>query len=242
MDTVSQVALIAGKPVRYTVRRSARARRAILHVTHDEGLVVVTPRRSGLKEVDDMLRRHAAWIDVQVERFGVRDGPRRRELADGSEILVLGCLRRLALVPRPGTARATVRLIDAGGELRVTLPPEAVFDLRAIVERYLRTLARRWLKERVTTLARVVGVAPRRVIVGERRSRWGSCSARGNLSFCYRLVMAPPPVVDALVLHELCHLRHMNHGARFYRLYDAVCPDHRRQRAWLREHEGQLRL
>jgi hypothetical protein len=92
----------------------------------------------------------------------------------------------------------------------------------------------------VVRLAEDIGLWPARIIVGERTTRWGSCSGRGTLSFCYRLVMAPPAVIDAVVAHEICHLRHMNHGRRFRRLVTLACPDHDEQMTWLREHEDEL--
>ena len=81
-----------------------------------------------------------------------------------------------------------------------------------------------------------------RLVIGERRSRWGSCSRRGTLSFCYRLVMAPPETIDAVVAHELCHLVHLNHSRRFYALLDRVCPGHREAMDWLADHHDELQL
>lgn len=235
---------MAGRIVRYLLRRSQRARRASLRVDHDHGLVIVLPRRWPLAELAPLLREHAAWIDAQVDRYGVRDGPRRRELVDGCEVSLLGRPRRLVIRPRATPGRSRVRLHEdpGGGCLEVNLAAADLLGPRPVLERWLRRQARRWLTARVAALAALVGAAPRRIVVGERRSRWGSCSPGGTLSFCYRLIMAPPEVIDAIVLHELCHLVHLDHGPRFYGLYDRVCPDHRAHRAWLRAHEGELKL
>ena len=104
----------------------------------------------------------------------------------------------------------------------------------------MRSLARRDLTARTAHWAETLDLHPRRVMVGERTSRWGSCSRQGALSFCYRLVMAPPRVADAVVAHEVCHLAHLDHGRRFWALLDSACPWHRDANRWLQDHEDEL--
>jgi predicted metal-dependent hydrolase len=162
-----------------------------------------------------------------------------REYATGSELLVLGRPRRLrlkALDPRERGWRAEL----SDDRLVLHMPAEAILSPRPVVEQYLRGLAREHLPGRVEHWAQRVGRRPSRVIVGERTTRWGSCSPSGTLSFCYRLVMAPPEVIDSIVAHEVCHLRHLDHSRRFWGLLDEVCPQHRRCRDWLNEHEDDL--
>ncbi len=241
MKEVQQTVLIHGRPVRYRVRRSARARRLSLRVAADIGLEVVLPRRWALRDVDQALREHADWIEEQVEKYGVRLGPRIRELVAGDTVLVMGEPRTLRVEGLPaGRSRSRVRLEEE--TLVVGLGPDDELDPRRPLEAWLRRLAGSHLRERVAELAAEHGLRPRRVMVGERTSRWGSCSARGTLSFCYRLVMAPPAVIDAVVCHELCHLRHLHHGPRFYELLDEVWPRHREARAWLNEHHEKLKF
>ena len=79
-----------------------------------------------------------------------------------------------------------------------------------------------------------------RIRIGDQRSRWGSCSSRGTLSFSWRLVMAPSWVAEYVVVHELCHLRHMDHSPRFWRLLDGAFPHRRRAQRWLRLHGAEL--
>ncbi len=106
----------------------------------------------------------------------------------------------------------------------------------------MRRFAAEHLRRRAEDLADRTGLRPTRVVVGDRVTRWGSCSRTGTVSFCYRLVMADPAVVDAVVVHELCHLRHPDHGPRFRRLVAALCPDHDLHMAWLRDHGEELDL
>ncbi len=234
-----ETTLIHGKPVRYRIRRSKRARRLNLHVSTRKGLEVVLPWSWALRDVDDALRTHADWIDEHVDRHGVRHGPQVRELVDGAILLMLGRERTLRLRPLPdGRVRARITLTD--DELVAELPPADLLDPRPALRRWLRREARGVLEDRVAHHAWRHGFEPKKVIVGERRSRWGSCSSRGTLSFCDRLVMAPPEVIDAVVCHELCHLRHLNHGRGFKALLKTVCPDHDHHMDWLREHHDDL--
>ena len=237
----TKTALILGRPVRYTVRRSPRARRMHLHVSPSAGLEVVLPRRWPLRDVQAAIDEHAGWIDRQVDRLDVRDGPRSREITTGSRVRVFGRPRRLEIQPpASGAKRARVRLEDE--RLVVELTPGDRMDPRPAIRRWLRRRAGDHLRARVAAMATAHGFSPGRIFVGERTSRWGSCSSRGNLSFCYRLVMAPEEVIDAVVCHELCHLRHMNHGARFKALLARICPQHDHWMGWLKTHQAELEI
>jgi len=239
MSERTETTLIHGRPVRYRLRRSRRARRLNLKVSRRAGLEVVLPWRWSLRDVEDALRDHAAWIDDQVDKHGVRHGPQRHELISGMDVHVLGIPRCLELQPLPaGRVRARITLTDDA--LQAVLPVVDLLDPRPVLRRWLRRLARTELEARVAGFAELHGFDPKKVIVGERRSRWGSCSSRGTLSFCDRIVMAPAFVIDAIVCHELCHLSHMNHGKQFQALIARVCPGHDNAMAWLRDHHDEL--
>jgi predicted metal-dependent hydrolase len=108
------------------------------------------------------------------------------------------------------------------------------------IERWYREEARSAVTSAVATESRRLGVRPGRIGIRDPRTRWGSCSARGNLSFSWRLVIAPAEVLEYVVVHELCHLRELNHSKRFYRLLDEVRPGWRAQSAWLRDFGQEL--
>jgi len=233
--------LLQGRRLRYRLRRSPRARRVGALVSRRGGVEVVLPRRGSHEDVEWLFTVHGEWIARQCDKHRVWDGPLRRTYATGSTVDVLGEPRRLVLSPLPSD-RVRARGALENGELRLELPPAEILDPRPALERWLRRLAGARLRERVWEQAAVTGLWPGRVIVGERTSRWGSCSPRGTISLCYRLIMAPPPVADAVVVHELCHLQHLNHGARFQRLVRQLCPDHDERMAWLRENEARLEI
>ena len=117
---------------------------------------------------------------------------------------------------------------------RLGLDPHAVSEARARVAARVRAAAV------AEAEAQALGVAYTRLAIRGQRTRWGSCSARGTLSINWRLVLAPPPVLDYVVVHELCHLREPNHSPRFWALVEARRPDWRTQRDWLRDHGEEL--
>ena len=110
----------------------------------------------------------------------------------------------------------------------------------AAVDRWYRREARAQIEAAVATEARLLAVTPARVAVRDTTSRFGSCSSTGTLSFSWRLVVAPPEVLDYVVVHELCHLREANHGAGFWRLVGDARPGFAAQRRWLNEHGREL--
>lgn len=237
----SILALIKGQPVRYRVRRSRRARKMGVQVCKRDGVVIVLPHRVALKVVPELLEHWGDWINAKADELGVRHGPVVRQYATGSEILVLGRPRRLEITHLAADRKRPVVALE-GDTIKLALAPADVFNVRPVLENFLRRLARRDLTERTNLWAERLGLFPRRVIVGDRSSRWGSCSSKGTISYCYRLVMAPPEAIDAVVAHELCHLAHLNHGKRFYALLDRACPGHRDSMKWLVQHHDDLQL
>ena len=236
-----EVWLVRGRPLRMTVRRSARARHLRLNVSTRRGVVAVLPNGASRAELTAMVHEAADWLAAQADRHGVWDGPRRREWRDRDVLTLLGEPITLVITPlAAGRRRPRATLTD--GQLRLDLPAADLLDPRPALERWLRRFAGRELRRRTALWSERTGLAPQRVIVGERTSRWGSCSSRGTLSFCYRLVLAPAEVVDAVVVHELCHLRHRNHGPRFKALVRAEYPDHDRQMDWLAAHGHELEV
>ncbi len=233
--------MIGGRPLCYRVRKSRRARKLGLSVSRREGVLVTLPQRVGYAEVPALLEEYGDWLSTKADEFDVRLGPKVRQYGLGSRVLVYGAPRRIEVRALPaGRVRSRCELAD--GELMLALPVDQALDVRPALETYLRKLAHQDLPGRVAGWAGKAGLHPGKVIIGERTTRWGSCSARGTISLCYRLVMAPPEVIDAVVAHEVCHLAHLDHSERFYALLDQVCPWHRESRRWLNEHHEELVL
>lgn len=213
--------------------RHRRARRYVLRVGPDGRVRVTVPRWGTLDEACRFAQRHTAWVHRQ-RLLRAASRPARVEWRPGASVLYRG-------VAVPLTVRAegsgwVVRLGDC--EVAVAAPDA---DHRAAVEGGLWRLAGQELPGRVLELAAVHGLRVGRVSVRNQRSRWGSCSRRGTVCLNWRLVQAPEYVRDYVILHELMHLRHMNHSQAFWRAVIEACPRHAEAREWLRRNEGLLR-
>ncbi len=194
----------------------------------------MTIPRGGSREFAlEFVRQNRAWIEQEIERRAAAStlaGTWR----DGSVILLHG--EEVKLTVQVVGELALVRF----GEHVLSVPAETV-DVRPAVENYLWSLAEKELLPRVEQLAEQHQITYRRVIIRNQRSRWGSCSPKQTISLNWRLIQAPPTVRDYMILHELMHLREMNHSARFWRAVEAACPDYVKAEAWLDRHSDLLR-
>ena len=223
MDSgTSEILSLPGGPARVEWRRSRRARRVSLRIDPRGGAVVVTlPMRAGRTAGMALLMDHAHWV---AERLAALPGA--VPFADGSEVPLHGTPHRIRHVPRAAGGVCVER-----GEILVS--GDAAFLPRRVADFY-RAEARRHLLVLVAAKAAAARARPGRVSVKDTRSRWGSCAANRNLSFSWRLVMAPRFVQDYVAAHEVAHLRHMNHGPRFWALVEELTPHTDAAVAWLR--------
>lgn len=113
---------------------------------------------------------------------------------------------------------------------------------RAGLERRYRQAAKEYIPKRADYFAQRIGVSYERIRIAEQKTRWGSCSSRGTLSFNWKLMLAPPKVLDYVVVHELCHLIEMNHSPRFWNLVEEIIPDYKEYRKWLKDNGNTLQL
>lgn len=218
----------AGETHRVQIRRIASARRFTLRVraaTRDALLTM--PPRGSLVRAKVFVERHAAWIGARLARL-----PVPTPFGPGATLPLRGVLHEI--VHRPG-ARGTVWIEAgaAGGPPLLCVTGEAPFVARRVQD-YLIKEARADLVEAVARHSAKLGVKARRITLRDTTSRWGSCSSSGALNFSWRLVMAPPHVLDYLAAHEVAHLVHMNHSDAFWRVTARLIPDYARAEAWLK--------
>ena len=209
----------------YRIRRSDRARRVRVLVDPHTGVEVVLPRRSPASAAPAAVAELRPWID---QRLAAGQAARDAVAARGATVPCLGT--DLALVSQPGRTRAHRR----GDELLVPADPQAA---QAAIERWFRRAARAEIAPRLDRAVAELGTSYTTLTIRNQRTRWGSCSSSGAMSFNWRLLLAPAAVLDYVVWHEACHLRVMDHSPRFWALVRDHCPDYPAHRRWLR-HEG----
>ncbi len=201
----------------YTLRLSAPGRPPILTM----------PQRGSLTEARRFLERHAGWLRQQMERL-----PPTIAIADGASLPLRGTPHTIHHAPgRRGTVTAGAD--EAGPALFVAGQAE---HLRRRVLDFLKREAGRDIAAAVARHAASLGVAPKAIRTRDQITRWGSCTAAGHLSFSWRLILAPPFVLDYLAAHEVAHLAEMNHSRRFWQICRRLAPETAAARAWLARH------
>jgi predicted metal-dependent hydrolase len=219
---------MAGRRIPVAVKRNTRARRLILRIDPASGLPVVTlPARTSLAQAEAFLRGNTAWIETRLDR-----SPSPIPFRDGAVFPLRG--EPCRILHRGG--RGLVRLEEAG-QLCVPGQPEHVS--RRVTE-WLKREARRDFSVACARHSGALGKPYAAIRIGDAGSRWGSCSSSGVLTFSWRLVMAPPHVLDYLAAHEVAHLAEMNHGPRFWAHVERLDPEHKRARSWLKAHGAAL--
>lgn len=245
---------LSGAPLPYTLRRSPRARQVRLSVHPDGALEVIVPRRATISHVESTLRDHEEWITRARARMAAKPRlPTPEPLADGRLLTIAGASLRLDIRETPTASGA--RIGRADDALIVTLPaalpvaadptaPALTQDdlVRSLLERWTRREARQVFADRLAHWNDHYGYHWERVTVKDQKTRWGSCSRRGSLNFNWRLLLAPLPALDYVVIHELCHLKEANHGPGFWGLVAQTCPNYAEWRRWLRRHGHELRV
>lgn len=213
------------------LRRHRRARRYTLRVQAATRTVVLTmPLRGSLREARTFAERNGGWIAARLKRL-----PQAIPFADGLELPLRGVPHRIVHRATRGTVWTETTV--AGPLLCVAGNPE---HLARRVRDFLKREAKRELEAASRRYATLLGVSIRRVSVRDQTSRWGSCTAAGVLSYSWRLILAPPHVLDYLAAHEVAHLVEMNHSRKFWRVVERICPDWRRAKAWLDAHGNAL--
>ncbi|HWK27874.1 MAG TPA: SprT family zinc-dependent metalloprotease [Solirubrobacter sp.] len=214
--------------VPYRIRRSDRARRIRVSVDNEGGVEVVLPRRSPERHAEQAVRELAAWIERRRRAVAVAARERARE---PGTVPYLG--ETLRLVPEPGRERVHRR----GDELLV---PEG--DARPALERWYRRRAKLEIGPRLDAATARAGTTYTTLTIRGQRTRWASRSSSGGMSFNWRLLLAPPEILDYVVEHEVAHIEVMDHSPRFWRLLASRSPGWREHAAWLRRYGSTLTL
>jgi len=208
------------------LRRSPRARRFSLRVSRIDGAVTLTlPARARLAEAVAFAESQSGWLRKALSQL-----PEVQRPGFGDLLPFEGRACRIEAAPVRAPKHEGDRLLVPAGEER----------LGARLEAFLRHCARIRLQAATERYAQALGRPFRRITLRDTRSRWGSCAADGSLSYSWRLIMAPPEVLDYVAAHEVAHLAEMNHSPAFWALVARLCPGYAPHRAWLKRHGAAL--
>jgi predicted metal-dependent hydrolase len=208
------------------LRRHRRARRYTLriHPTDREAILTMPPRGT-LRDAREFAELHGGWIAARLGRL-----PKAAPFQPGTIVPLRGSPHRI--VHRAGERGTVWAETRDSGEKIICVAGDVEFTDRRVHD-FLKREARRDLQKSAQDHAQALGVRVKRISVRDQSSRWGSCTSAGSLSFSWRLILAPPFVLDYLAAHEVAHLVEMNHSARFWRVVGRICPSMERAKKWL---------
>ncbi len=233
--------LYEGAVIEFAVRRRRWRRTISLLVDPHEGVYLRAPMRTPVEELGRLVCEKARWILDKLKEFQELEGFRpRREFVPGESFLFLG--RRLILDVLPANGSRSVSLLD--GRILVFIEEdldggERAGRIRELLHGWYRLQAHEIFSERLKIYSEKTGIFPSSFRLGNAVKRWGSCNGRGEVRVSWQVVMAPPALVDYVIVHELCHLKHCNHSRRFWKLVGSILPDYEKRRERLRR-EGPL--
>jgi predicted metal-dependent hydrolase len=221
--------VIDGVIVEYTLKRSQR-RRSITLMINEDGLRVGAPWRASQSRIDKLLARHAQWISLKLAEWQTRR-PATFSWQAGAPVMMLGEPLILTLTNEKGAARRD------GNRLCVGVGGNSGDDpatLAKLVTAWLRDTAQSWFEQRSAHFARVLDVRVSSIRLSNAKTRWGTCHPDGRVHLNWRLIQAPPALIDYVVVHELAHLREPNHSSRFWAWVERAMPDYKERRRSLR--------
>ncbi|HEY5585926.1 MAG TPA: SprT family zinc-dependent metalloprotease [Ruminiclostridium sp.] len=234
--------LLADRELQYTLKRSSR--RTVGIAIEKNGLVkVACPNYTSESYINQLLLNKMQWILEKLANIEAKESKTKKAkvFEDGEYFSYLGKEYKLKLVGSIDLKRPTVWLEDEN--FVITLPINFEKEkIRNSLKLWYVERFKLLIEERINNYSKIIGVYPQRITIREQKTRWGSCSAKGNLNFNWKLIMASLEVLDYVVIHELCHMKEMNHSKEFWKLVEYIFPQYKKCRAWLKENGDLLSL
>lgn len=221
-----------------------RKRKSVgISVTH-QGIKVAAPFYISKEKVSEVVQEKASWI---IEKLNLlRDEQsNEKKYEDGEKFLYLGTEYPITLIKTVGLKKAGVDFSEKGFIIKLPDHLDVTEEKYQVKEALIQWYVERFkliLDERINFYAAKMNLRPARVTVKNQKSRWGSCSSKRNINMNWRIIMAPASVIDYIIVHELAHLKHMDHSRSFWQVVESVMPDFKLRQNWLKRNEIRLRI
>lgn len=202
-----------------------------LQITTRGEIIVRAPNQTSLRDIEKVLDKSKRWIDKKLQKVSLIQAKiRPKNFTEGEEFLYLG--EKYKLVFRKSTSKTLDLHDNFIIDEKLINQPKRICEA---FESWYREEMRSYASDKISIYAKILEVSPNKIRISGAKTRWGSCSGKRNLNFCWRLIMAPEEIVDYVIVHELCHLREMNHSKNFWGLVDDIFPDWKEKRKWLKQ-------
>ncbi len=197
-------------------------------------VTAIVPIRTSQAVIMEKVQAKASWIIKKLEYFkNFQQSHIPKEFVDGESFLYMGEDYQLQVEQDISLGRPEVKLKQ--GRLYVCTPTRDKKTIESALEGWYRQRAKEEIQERINYYKQKISKDFNRVLIKDQKKRWGSCSSKGNLNFNWRIVMAPLTVMDYVIIHEMCHLVHLNHSKDFWNLVAEINPDYKNQKEWLKK-------
>jgi predicted metal-dependent hydrolase len=229
--------LIKTKDFDVILKKSARRQSVTLKVS-TKGVFLHMPTRLPMDIAHDLIEEKSDWIKQQLAK---QPEPQpERQWQQSETLLLFGQQYELQLEQKGDSPK--VKLTDDAITLSGRLHRIGLKTRRQTIINWYKEQAEIYLSKRTEELSQQTGFTPKSITIKTYKARWGSCNIRGEIQYNWQIMQAPPSVIDYLIIHELCHLKHHNHGKGFWGLVEQHCPDYRKQQAWLKQNGVRLQL
>ncbi len=234
---------LQGQTIEYSVRKSQRAKRISLRFDVERGFQIVYPLGPKQASPEEVFMQKRAWVLKALQKLRAYQNhkPFTRSYKQGAIFPYLGENLTLCLIEWENQEKVSVQ--EMKNRLEVKLPLAFMDDTRLIqsaIENFYRQRAKYYLPPRAQELAVIHGFVFNNIRIKNQKTLWGSCSGKRNLNFNMRLMMTPPGAIDSVIIHELCHLRELNHSKSFWEMLEKHSPDYRKWDQWFKENERYL--
>lgn len=232
--------VLSDRVIEYTIKYSKIASSIKIMVDAKDGVQVTAPLTYNTMTISSIMQDKSAWIMEKMDYLAVLAGcPVPRLFVDGEQFFYLG--NRFEIKVQVNEQARHQAVIINGRQMFVEVPRAMYLEagagaVRSILVKWYKKQANLIINERINSYANIIGVEPAKIRIKEQKHRWGSCSGKGNLNFNWHLAMAPEQIIDYVIVHELCHLKRLDHSQVFWGLVEAVLPDYQNRRRWLKKY------
>jgi predicted metal-dependent hydrolase len=212
-----------------------------IKITPDGDIKVAAPANMSRKAVIDWVKSKSNWIVKNITEIEkIKYEIVSKEFVNENRLLYLGIEYSLHLDIDQKLKKPLVNLYE--DSLMVSTPTDDREVIKTAMESWYRYMADKHIRSRIEYYQPIIGVSPNKVKIKEQKSRWGSCSSKGNLNFNWKVIMAPADVLDYIIVHEMCHLIHLNHSKDYWKQVSSIMPNYKVLKNWLRKNGIKLRL
>ncbi len=232
--------VFSDRVIEYTIKYSHIATSLKIMVDAKDGVQVTAPLTYNTMMVSSIMQDKSTWILEKMDYLAALAGcPVPRLFVDGEQFFFLG--NRFEIKVQANEQVQHQAVIINGRQMLVKVPQAVYLEggagaVRSALVKWYKKQANLVINERINFYASMIGIELAKIRIKEQKHRWGSCSEKGNLNFNWHLVMAPEQVIDYVIIHELCHLKRMDHSPVFWGLVEALMPDYKNRRRWLKKY------